>query len=84
MEKGHGSIDLMVSLTTREVDGKRAASVHLKKEWAEAPAKLNAARDNVVLCPTWFTGVPTDTVDYTYGRCDAVLCCVGDLVSRKI
>jgi homoserine O-acetyltransferase len=23
--------------------------------------ELNAARDNVVLCPTWFTGVPTDT-----------------------
>jgi homoserine O-acetyltransferase len=23
--------------------------------------ELNAARDNVVLCPTWFTGVPADT-----------------------
>lgn len=35
MEKGQGSVDLMVSLATREVDGKRAARVHLKKEWAE-------------------------------------------------
>ena len=25
--------------------------------------ELNAARDNVVLCPTWFTAVPADTAE---------------------
>ena len=35
MEKGQGSVDLMVSLDARVVDGKRVARVHLKKEWAE-------------------------------------------------
>jgi homoserine O-acetyltransferase len=28
---------------------------------------LNAARDNVVLCPTWFTGAPTDTASVMTG-----------------
>jgi hypothetical protein len=35
MEQGSGSVDLSVSLATREVNGKRVARVHLKKEWAE-------------------------------------------------
>lgn len=35
MEKGQGSVDLMVSLDAREVDGTRVARVHLKKEWAQ-------------------------------------------------
>jgi hypothetical protein len=35
MEEGSGSVDLMVSLVTRQVDGKRVARVHLRKDWAE-------------------------------------------------
>jgi hypothetical protein len=35
MEEGSGSVDLSVPLATREVEGKREARVHLKKEWAK-------------------------------------------------
>src|SRR5438552_15196913 len=35
METGSGSVDLEVSLATREVDGKRVVRVHLRKDWAE-------------------------------------------------
>jgi homoserine O-acetyltransferase len=29
--------------------------------------ELNAARDNVVLCPTWFTATPSDTAQWMTG-----------------
>jgi hypothetical protein len=35
MEKGSGWVDLEVSLATSEKDGKRAARIHLRKDWAE-------------------------------------------------
>ena len=30
--------------------------------------ELNAAKDNVVVCPTWFTATPQDTATWLTGR----------------